>query len=434
MAIRSGNIGVNVNPLCLGQRTAAGAHGHATDAAALAAWQTIAARSSEPGLSVSSNPPGGAYYRNTTTNRIRFADGAGGWSELAPAGDPVVIAVSAAITDAAVNITYDAAVTNDAILVLMDNSAASARAVVLDTNKAFSAPLLQIISDTATPTAACIDVAGTGIGAAGVGAILNVASSGALVAGARTVRIVSTGNFAAADCHTVHIEHNTGAGVVGNHALYINATGANGEAIRVDAGTCTFDEALTVGTAANGIAMNATGSSGVTYAGTSLVTKRLYLPAASGAAGPDGVAGSTDFQSNKSFQLSAAATDSVRFAIEVPWDYEAATEMQLNIKVSRAADAGADDVVLRVDYAAITNGGSLSTINAGTQFTATLQAGANNLTLVSNAQAIIPAGAGATVGSQLFFDVVRLGGDAADTCPEALELLGVRLSYSANRA
>jgi hypothetical protein len=60
------------------------------------------------------------------------------------------------------------------------------------------------------------------------------------------MRIDSTSNPANADGNIIEIIQRTGAGQVGNNALYISATGANVEAIKVDDGNVVFDEALTV--------------------------------------------------------------------------------------------------------------------------------------------------------------------------------------------
>lgn len=74
-----------------------------------------------------------------------------------------------------------------------------------------------------------------------------VAGSGNLAAGKDLVRFSTTGSPSSTS-NVVAIEQTTGAGAVGSYGLYVNCTGANVEAIKVDAGTVVFDESLSVGT------------------------------------------------------------------------------------------------------------------------------------------------------------------------------------------
>ena len=89
-----------------------------------------------------------------------------------------------------------------------------------------------------------IDTAATGVN--NKGCAIDILHTGASAQGAAVVRIDSTGNYANADGNTVEIIQRTGAGQVGNNALYISATGTNVEAIKVDDGAVVFDETLTV--------------------------------------------------------------------------------------------------------------------------------------------------------------------------------------------
>jgi len=90
-----------------------------------------------------------------------------------------------------------------------------------------------------------ISVGSAATGTSGEGSCLDVAHTGDLGAGADVVRIHSTGSPSATS-NLLSIEQDTGAGSAGAFGLYINTTGTNVEAIKVDAGTVTFDETLLV--------------------------------------------------------------------------------------------------------------------------------------------------------------------------------------------
>jgi len=90
-----------------------------------------------------------------------------------------------------------------------------------------------------------IAITSAGTGVSGEGCSIDVTHTGDLVAGANLVDIISTGSPSSTS-HTVSIQQTTGAGTAGAYALYINATGANVEALKVDAGAVVFDEVLTV--------------------------------------------------------------------------------------------------------------------------------------------------------------------------------------------
>jgi hypothetical protein len=90
-----------------------------------------------------------------------------------------------------------------------------------------------------------IYVSSAATGVSGDGAAFDVEHTGDLVAGADVVTIHSTGNISATS-NLLAIEQDTGAGSTGAYGLYINCTGTNVEAIKVDAGAVVFDETLTV--------------------------------------------------------------------------------------------------------------------------------------------------------------------------------------------
>ncbi len=90
-----------------------------------------------------------------------------------------------------------------------------------------------------------VNVSSAATGTSGEGAAFNVAHTGDLAAGADLVRLSSTGSPSSTS-NILAIEQTTGAGSTGAYAVYINATGTNVEALKVDAGNVVFDEALTV--------------------------------------------------------------------------------------------------------------------------------------------------------------------------------------------
>jgi len=116
-----------------------------------------------------------------------------------------------------------------------------------------------------------IDSAGTGVTAEG--SALNIVHTGVLVANADVVRIEATGNSSTTS-HVLAVEQNTGAGGVGSYAVYINATGANVEGLRVDAGVVLFDETLEV-TGATTLTGAATLSSTLTVTGATTLSSTL---------------------------------------------------------------------------------------------------------------------------------------------------------------
>ena len=118
-----------------------------------------------------------------------------------------------------------------------------------------------------------VDITSAGTGVNNEGSCINVSHSGDLVTGATVMRVDSTGNYANASGNMVEFIQRTGAGQTGNNAVYISATGANVEALRVDDGTVTIDETLTVtagyaGTHIGATITSTTGADAVAITGT----------------------------------------------------------------------------------------------------------------------------------------------------------------------
>jgi len=90
-----------------------------------------------------------------------------------------------------------------------------------------------------------IDISSAATGVDNKGSAINIAHTGALVQGGTVVRIDTTSNFANADGNVVEIIQRTGAGATGNYALFIDASGANVEALHVATGKALFDEVAT---------------------------------------------------------------------------------------------------------------------------------------------------------------------------------------------
>lgn len=124
-----------------------------------------------------------------------------------------------------------------------------------------------------------IQVTSAGTGTSGEGCVVDVTHTGDLAAGANVVDIISTGSPSSTS-HTVSIQQTTGAGTAGAYALYVNATGANVEGIRVAAGAVSFAETLSV-TGATTLTGAVTMSSTVTYKDlTEVVTETNVILAA----------------------------------------------------------------------------------------------------------------------------------------------------------
>ena len=147
-------------------------------------------------------------------------------------------------------ITQSGVLNSDVINITYDTGASDGNAlfIAMGTNVAGSA----------------IQVTSAATGTSGEGAGIDIAHTGNLAAGANVVDIISTGSPSSTS-HTVSIQQTTGAGSAGAYALYVNATGASVEAIKVDNGNVVFDEALTVtGTTTLGAVIYSTLNDGTT--------------------------------------------------------------------------------------------------------------------------------------------------------------------------
>ena len=90
-----------------------------------------------------------------------------------------------------------------------------------------------------------IFISSAGTGVSGEGNALDVTHTGALVAGADVVTLQATG--ALSSTSNILALESSGAAVAGSFALYIDVAN-DMEAIKVDTGTVTFDESLSIGT------------------------------------------------------------------------------------------------------------------------------------------------------------------------------------------
>ena len=214
--------------------------------------------------------------------------------------------ISGVYTGNVLDITYSAASTGEAISVVMANnvagsallvSAAGARtddlikiddsstgnSHIFDINLTgiYTGNVLDIAFATAAATGEAVMIAmGTnvdgraiaitysGTGVTAEGSALDIAHVGALVAGADVVRITSDTGVISASSNVLAVEA-LGAGTSGSFAVYINASGANTEALKVDAGTVTFDETLTV---TGAVTMSAAATVGTTLSVTGQFT------------------------------------------------------------------------------------------------------------------------------------------------------------------
>lgn len=221
------------------------------------------------------------------------------YGTAASTGDAIVVAMGTNVAGSALNITSAGARTDDVIKIVDSSTGAGARSIFdIDVTGASTQSILDIatgndcvastpilitrgtgtntahsidINDTGTTSGNQIDITfsgvatgnaidlnmGTNVGGKAIdiasagtadGCVLNVAHTGNLLDGSAAVKISSTGDWAAADGNLVELIQSTGDGTAGNYVLYISATGANVEGLKVDDGVVVFDESLTVGT------------------------------------------------------------------------------------------------------------------------------------------------------------------------------------------
>lgn len=175
------------------------------------------------------------------------------------------------------DISHGGASTSDVIHCDQSNAVAS-RCLNLDGAGTRTVNLIDI-DTTGADTASAVDITTTAVGANNVAGALQCSGSGTLVAGADLCRFVSTGNISSTS-NVLAIEQNTGAGSAGAFGLYISCTGTNVEALKVDDGTATFDESVTVsGALTNAAATIHSGIETIAAGGTSTalsLTKTLH--------------------------------------------------------------------------------------------------------------------------------------------------------------
>lgn len=192
---------------------------------------------------------------NTTGNTLDIV-----YSASAVAGHAIHVDMG---TDLAGNaLLIDAANIRTAPLIYIANAATDGgtddHVLFINQTGLLDSNLIQLTYATAASTGEAIsiamatNVAGRAIyvssaatGTSGEGCVFDVAHTGVLVAGADVVSIDSTGNISSTS-NVFSVTQRTGAGGAGAYAVYISATGANVEALKVDDGTVTFDETLTV--------------------------------------------------------------------------------------------------------------------------------------------------------------------------------------------
>ena len=179
------------------------------------------------------------------------------YATSAATGDAINIAMGTAVAGSAIVLNGTGARTDDMIKI-DDDSTGNSHIFDINMSGIYTGNVLDVAFATAAATGDAIklamgtNVAGqaivvtsaaTGVTAEGSG--LDIAHTGDLVAGADLARFTSTGSPSSTS-NLVAIEQTTGAGTAGAYALYINATGTNVEALKVDAGGVVFDETLTV--------------------------------------------------------------------------------------------------------------------------------------------------------------------------------------------
>ena len=115
--------------------------------------------------------------------------------------------------------------------------------VTFGTSAATGEALMITMGTNVAGRAVAISSAGTGV--SGEGSAIDVTHTGALVAGADVVTLQATGVLSSTS--NILALESSGAAVSGSFALYIDVAN-DMEAIKVDTGTVTFDESLSVGT------------------------------------------------------------------------------------------------------------------------------------------------------------------------------------------
>lgn len=169
------------------------------------------------------------------------------YSVGAATGDAISVVMGTNLAGSALVITRTGLVTDDTIKIDSDQTG-STHQFDINLTGAGSGNCLDITYSVAANTGNAISLAmGTNVGgqaivvtsaatgAANEGSLLDISHTGNLVANADGIRIVSTGNHDATS-NVMYLEQSTGAGTAGTTLLRLNATGANVEALAIDAG------------------------------------------------------------------------------------------------------------------------------------------------------------------------------------------------------
>lgn len=179
------------------------------------------------------------------------------FATAAATGEAIQIVMGTNVSGSALVLTGTGSRTDD-LIKIDDDSTGNSHTFDINFSGAYTGNCLDVTYATAAATGNALDLnMGTNVegmaisvnsaatGTSGEGSALDVVHSGNLAAGADVVRIESTGSPSATS-HVLAVEQTTGAGLAGSYALYVNATGANVEGLKVDAGNVVFDENLTV--------------------------------------------------------------------------------------------------------------------------------------------------------------------------------------------
>lgn len=171
----------------------------------------------------------------------------------ASTGEAISIAMGTNLAGSALVINGTGTRTDD-LIKIDDDSTGNSHIFDINMSGIYTGNILDITFATAAATGQAIDLnmgtnvegmalsinsAGTGV--SGEGSAIDIVHSGILVAGADVMSISATGAISS----TSNALSIATIGDAGSYALYINATGS-AEGIKVDAGTVTFDETLTV--------------------------------------------------------------------------------------------------------------------------------------------------------------------------------------------
>jgi hypothetical protein len=164
-----------------------------------------------------------------------------------------------------------------------------------------------------------------------------VGGAGNLTAGNDLARFSSTGSISSTS-NVLSVVQSVGAGAVGAYALHVGATGANVEAIKVDAGNCVFDEDLDVtGTITGGTVTDGTFTStaGTATGGVSITSTTFTDGTATLTAG--GLSGVTTIGMTGDLTCNGGDASIIETA-------DGAVGAELNLQQKSASPAASDEV------------------------------------------------------------------------------------------